>query len=714
MPEQDTVGKQRKRLKSLLKQTRNQLEFYFSDANLRHDRFLRKEITDNDGYVDLKTMLKFNKLKTLTSDLSVLVKAVEISDSLQLNNDKTKLKRKLPLPVIENVDQKTVYVEQFPNDIDHDWLKEIFSKCGTVEYISLPRHKHNNKVKGFAFIEFSTQQEAEKACQMLNKADKKMKWNKKIENENDEKAKKNIKRKISDKKVEDSKSSGNRKKNSVSECSDYKTDEECKENIISINKNKSNSIKNDRKRYSESEKYDILNENQENKVKERRKKAASDDEQNESIVKAKKKKLALDDEKEKDIIKAKKIKVASDDEKEKDIIKAKKIKAASDDEKEKDIIKAKKIKVASDDEKEKDKIKIKKKILASDDEKEVKAKKSKIASDDSVEKYRKNNVSSTDYKSIKKEKAKINENDNDISDTEKKYKVSSDEAKTFEVETSNENSIHNSKKTKDSKSNRKNKSDSSEILCSRDLQVNKKHDSVQEYETQVSIKDDENIKAKKHRKHKRKEKDVNSKPLPLYVISKTKWLSLKHEYKALQKQNCSQIKKNLKLLASEKVRQVELMERIRETIEAKRSAELTNELVQENKESAQKSCEEIKKPKIEVVLGTVLMMKTDSKTLTRKEIKDSLLDHGVAYVDYIDGSLQGYIRFKTKEHVDKIMKNKQLEKFSLSRLEECAEKAYFIKAEEDKIKNYQQNERKKNKKKERGYDRLTKRIDACS
>ncbi|XP_065656533.1 la-related protein 7-like [Hydra vulgaris] len=678
MPEQDTADKKhRKRLKSLLKQARNQLEFYFSDANLRHDRFLRKEITDNDGYVDLKTMLKFNKLKTLTSDLSVLVKAVEISDSLQLNSDNTKLKRKLPLPIIENVDQKTVYVEQFPNDIDHDWLKEIFSKCGTVEYISLPRHKHNNKVKGFAFIEFATQQEAEKACQMLNKADKKMKWNKKIENENDEKAKKNIKKKISDKKSEDSKSSGNRKKSSVSECSDYKKDEECKENLLSVNKIKSNSIENDKKRCSESEKYDTPNENKENKVKEKRKKAASDDEQDENIVKAKRKKLA------------------------------------SDDEKDESIVKSKKKKLASNDEKEKDEIKIKKKKLASDDE-EVKAKKSNVASNDiiEVEKYRKNNVCSTDYNRIKKEKAKVNEIDNDISNTEKKYKVSSDEVKTFEVETSNDNSIYNSKKT--SKSNRKNKNDFSEVLCSRDLQVSKEHDGAQEDETQVSIKDDENIKAKKHRKHKRKEKDINSKPLPLYVISKTEWLSLKHEYKALQKQNCGQIKKNLKLLASEKVRQVELMERIRETIEAKKSAELTNELVQENKESAQKSCGEIKKPKIEVILGTVLMMKTDSKTLTRKEIKDSLLNHGVAYVDYVDGSLQGYIRFKTKEHVDEIMKNKQLEKFSLSRLEECAEKAYFIKAEEDKIKNYQQNERKKNKKKERGYDRLTKRIDACS
>ena len=63
------------------------------------------------------------------------------------------------------------------------------------------------------------------------------------------------------------------------------------------------------------------------------------------------------------------------------------------------------------------------------------------------------------------------------------------------------------------------------------------------------------------------------------------------------------------------------MERIRKTIEAKKGAETTNEFVEEKKESADKNSLEIKKPKIEVVLGTVLKMKTDSKSLTRKEIK---------------------------------------------------------------------------------------------
>ena len=57
--------------------------------------------------------------------------------------------------------------EEFPANTDHDWLKSIFSTCGTVSYISLPKYKHNNQVKGFAFIEFTTSEEAQKACQVF-------------------------------------------------------------------------------------------------------------------------------------------------------------------------------------------------------------------------------------------------------------------------------------------------------------------------------------------------------------------------------------------------------------------------------------------------------------------------------------------------------------------------------------------------------------------
>ncbi|XP_057304481.1 la-related protein 7-like [Hydractinia symbiolongicarpus] len=163
--------KHRQRTKKLLNLIQKQLDFYFSDANLHHDRFFRKEIeTNTEGYIELATILKCNKIKQLTMDMTVLAKAVENSDQLQLSDDRTKLKRIKPLPRHENTDLQTVYVEQLPAYVDHDWLKQVFSTCGTVDYISLPRYPQTNKIKGFAYVEFSNQQGAEKACQILNSA----------------------------------------------------------------------------------------------------------------------------------------------------------------------------------------------------------------------------------------------------------------------------------------------------------------------------------------------------------------------------------------------------------------------------------------------------------------------------------------------------------------------------------------------------------------
>jgi len=171
MEEEKKEKKVRKRTKNLLNLLQKQLEFYFGDANLRHDRFLRKEVeSDANGYVSFELMLKFNKMKQLTSDLSMLKKAAENSNQFQVNENGQTFKRVQPLPELIDADQKTVYVEQLHAYCDHEWLSQVFSICGTVEYISLPRYKHNNQIKGFAFIEFSNEEEAEKACQMLNTA----------------------------------------------------------------------------------------------------------------------------------------------------------------------------------------------------------------------------------------------------------------------------------------------------------------------------------------------------------------------------------------------------------------------------------------------------------------------------------------------------------------------------------------------------------------
>lgn len=112
--------------------------------------------------VDLSVFLNFNKISALTNNVKDIATALEKSELLKLSEDKTKVCRISPVENKENEDACTIYVERLPDDTEHEWLKEIFSTFGTVDYVSLPKYKHNKRHKGFAFIEFKDEEDANK------------------------------------------------------------------------------------------------------------------------------------------------------------------------------------------------------------------------------------------------------------------------------------------------------------------------------------------------------------------------------------------------------------------------------------------------------------------------------------------------------------------------------------------------------------------------
>ncbi|XP_017006136.2 la-related protein 7 [Drosophila takahashii] len=152
----------RKRKRHLFNSIRSQMEFYFGDANLSKDRFLRRYV-EQDPYVPLEIFLTFNKIKTLTQDAEQIAKALSNSQLLELDETKLKVRRRTKLPDHRDVNDKTLYVEALPANATHDWLKEVFSRYGPVAYVSLPHYPGTRKIKEFAFIEFEKSGSVEKA-----------------------------------------------------------------------------------------------------------------------------------------------------------------------------------------------------------------------------------------------------------------------------------------------------------------------------------------------------------------------------------------------------------------------------------------------------------------------------------------------------------------------------------------------------------------------
>ncbi|KAM6894974.1 la-related protein 7 isoform 1-T3 [Lycodopsis pacificus] len=170
--------KKRSRVKQLLGDVKRQVDFWFGDVNLHKDRFLKKLIDDSeDGYVDISVLASFNRMKKLTSDTKLIARAIKNSSVVEVNLEGDKVRRQLPIGDVPNdVDDRTVYVELLPKDVTHSWIERVFTKCGNVVYVSIPRYKTTGDPKGFAFIEFETEGQAQKAIEMLNNPPEDAPW----------------------------------------------------------------------------------------------------------------------------------------------------------------------------------------------------------------------------------------------------------------------------------------------------------------------------------------------------------------------------------------------------------------------------------------------------------------------------------------------------------------------------------------------------------
>lgn len=159
-------GKIRKRKKGLHTAIRNQMEFYFSDANISKDRFMQTVIKDGPEIL-LDVFMNFNKLRALTENPKEIAKALKFSTILKLSEDETKVSRITPFrpKSQEEVDLCTLYVENLPPHATIEWITSIFSEYGDVAYVSLPKFKDASRIKGFAFVEFSDPESASKAAQ---------------------------------------------------------------------------------------------------------------------------------------------------------------------------------------------------------------------------------------------------------------------------------------------------------------------------------------------------------------------------------------------------------------------------------------------------------------------------------------------------------------------------------------------------------------------
>jgi len=149
-----------------LERVKKQVDFYFGDANLRRDKFLRKKMGEGNGFVELSTILQFNRIRALRCRYPAqLVQAIRKSNMLVLSEDKTRVQRDFAKMPREDVDPtpRTVYVEGLPLSFGIDDLAQFFARYGSVRLVQLPQHRETREPRGFCFVEFAADAEADAA-----------------------------------------------------------------------------------------------------------------------------------------------------------------------------------------------------------------------------------------------------------------------------------------------------------------------------------------------------------------------------------------------------------------------------------------------------------------------------------------------------------------------------------------------------------------------
>ena len=154
---------------NLEKKIIKQIEYYFGDVNIMKDKFMQGEIKNDDGWITMETMLKFNRLKQLSDNVDVILNALKKSTSglMEIHEGREKIRRSpdKPIPAFdakrrEDLKNRSIYAKGFPKTATMDDLINFFDSYGPPDNIQM-RRDMNRQFKGSVFVIFKTKEEAD-------------------------------------------------------------------------------------------------------------------------------------------------------------------------------------------------------------------------------------------------------------------------------------------------------------------------------------------------------------------------------------------------------------------------------------------------------------------------------------------------------------------------------------------------------------------------
>ncbi|KAH9410802.1 la domain-containing protein [Ordospora pajunii] len=149
---------------SRLEKIKAQVEFYFSDANFRVDKFLREQAMASEGYVSIATIASFNRLRNLNATVEEIKQSLEGSNVVELKDDKVKkIETEEYLSYVADgcIEKRVVYAEGFDKESSLEDIEQILSEHVEPALIRMRRDKEK-VFNGSVFVELKSEADAEK------------------------------------------------------------------------------------------------------------------------------------------------------------------------------------------------------------------------------------------------------------------------------------------------------------------------------------------------------------------------------------------------------------------------------------------------------------------------------------------------------------------------------------------------------------------------
>ncbi|ORX89594.1 hypothetical protein K493DRAFT_340546, partial [Basidiobolus meristosporus CBS 931.73] len=153
---------------SILKiKLRDCFEGYFSDEQIKATLAQVKSSSFEDGWVPIAMLASFKRIKNISSDMGLILAALNESTILEVSQDQLRVRRRIPFEgfIKADKDENTLYAHGFSKTTTIEEMKNYFAQFGTVQSVVLIRPTDDPKYKGAIFVEFTS---IEETARVLN------------------------------------------------------------------------------------------------------------------------------------------------------------------------------------------------------------------------------------------------------------------------------------------------------------------------------------------------------------------------------------------------------------------------------------------------------------------------------------------------------------------------------------------------------------------